>query len=103
MAQIRLPFPGEGEHGDRLLRTAAYLIERGRLTAALDVLQLLRGVELLPEQLDELERLAARGGALARAQRAPLRFDPPLPAGVLAFRSRVSPTISSKPSARPAG
>lgn len=88
MRQIPFEFPGEGDHADRLLRTAAYLIDRGRLHAAYEVLELVEALPLEDPCLAELARVADRladafrGAKVATAQLAAR------PARVLRFRAR---------------
>ena len=101
MAQIRLPFPGEDDHTDRLLRTAEFLISRGRLSAACDVLELLDPVLLDPSELEEYIALADEIVARARARRREAQPVAPLPRGrVLAFRpaAPIAPPRSSSSS-----
>lgn len=100
MAQFRIPFPGENEHTDRLLRTAGFLISRGRLAAACDVLDMLDPRALEPDELELFIALAEDALQAARAEKALRVIQPVAPSDrgrVLAFRP-ASTFAASRPS-----
>jgi hypothetical protein len=58
MKQLSLLSPGEIDHADRQLRTIAYLIERGHLCLASEVVEQLAPANMLPPQERRFEELA---------------------------------------------
>lgn len=84
------PRPAASTNASRLLATASYLIDCGRLLAACDALELASGMDLDERQVAALSLIAARGRVAARAEREGAQ-RPPLRCRVLPFPSSRSP------------
>lgn len=85
MAQKTIPFPDGEEHPDRILRTALYLMNRGRYEGAFELLQLAAVEPLtLPQSRHREELLARLEDLLDQALDA--QALPPAPGRLLPFR-----------------
>lgn len=93
MGQFRIPFPGEGEHVDRLLTTAEALLAAGQLRAAYEVLVLAEHEQRSDAETARMREVVARLVATAERRAAISRLaaqrDPRL-ARVLPFSRRAS-------------
>ena len=74
MAQFRIPFPGENEHVERLLKTAESLMRAGSLDAAYQTLVLAEREERVDEETAWLHDLYGRLADLADRKALAHRF-----------------------------
>lgn len=91
--QQQIPFDGGEGHTERLLRTISYLVDRGQLVLACDLLEFVSALDLSADQRQRLRHAALRLAERAETGQHSHPRRPPLPpCRVLPFPSVSSAT-----------